>query len=130
LKLLAIDDNIDITRLVAEYCKREKIDCKEINDGEKGLFEIQKRHYDLILLDVAMPFYTGFDILRQLKKQGVRHKRIVILTGYNLKIEGIADYMDVGVREILKKPIGFDRFDMVVKSYLTNEKRPIHQEHK
>jgi hypothetical protein len=38
--------------------------------------------------------------------------------------------MDVGVREILKKPIEFDRFDKVVKSYLTNEKRPIYQEHK
>jgi DNA-binding response OmpR family regulator len=115
---------------VAEYCKKEKIDCKEVNDGQRGLFEIQKRYYDLILLDVAMPFYTGFDILRQLKKHGVRHKRIVILTGYNLKIEDIADYMDVGVREILKKPIEFDRFDKVVKSYLTNEKRPIYQEHK
>jgi len=42
----------------------------------------------------------------------------------------IADCMDVGVREILKKPIGLDLLDKVVKSYLTNEKRPIHQEHK
>ena len=127
MKLLAIDDNIDITRLVAEYCKREKIDCKEINDGQKGLFEIQKRHYDLILLDIAMPFYTGFDILRQLKKQGVRDRCIVILTGTNLKIEDIADCMDVGVREILKKPIGLDLLDKIVKRYLNNERWPVHQ---
>lgn len=127
MKLLTIDDNIDITMLVKEYCKKEKIDCKEINDGQKGLFEIQKRHYDLILLDIAMPFYTGFDILRQLKKQGVRDQCIVILTGTNLKIEDIADCMDVGVREILKKPIGLDLLDKVVKSYLTNERWPVHQ---
>ena len=127
MKLLTIDDNIDITMLVKEYCKKEKIDCKEINDGQKGLFEIQKRHYDLILLDIAMPFYTGFDILRQLKKQGVRDRCIVILTGTNLKIEDIADCMDVGVREILKKPIGLDLLDKVVKSYLTNERWPVHQ---
>jgi len=127
LKLLTIDDNIDITMLVKEYCKKEKIDCKEINDGQKGLFEIQKRHYDLILLDIAMPYYTGFDILRQLKKQGVRDQCIVILTGTNLKIEDIADCMDVGVREILKKPIGLDLLDKVVKSYLTNERWPVHQ---
>ncbi|HKO63877.1 MAG TPA: response regulator, partial [Candidatus Nitrosocosmicus sp.] len=124
---LTIDDNIDITMLVKEYCKKEKIDCKEINDGQKGLFEIQKRHYDLILLDIAMPFYTGFDILRQLKKQGVRDQCIVILTGTNLKIEDIADCMDVGVREILKKPIGLDLLDKVVKRYLTNERWPVHQ---
>ena len=64
-----------------------------------------------------MPFYTGFDILRQLKKHGVRHKCIIILTGSNLKIDDIADYIDVGVREILKKPIGLDQFDRIVKSY-------------
>ncbi|HKU84369.1 MAG TPA: response regulator [Candidatus Nitrosocosmicus sp.] len=127
MKLLTIDDNIDITMLVKEYCKKEKIDCKEINDGQKGLFEIQKRHYDLILLDIAMPFYTGFDILRQLKKQGVRDQCIVILTGTNLKIEDIADCMDVGVREILKKLIGLDLLDKVVKSYLTNKRWPVHQ---
>ena len=127
MKLLTIDDNIDITMLVKEYCKKEKIDCKEINDGQKGLFEIQKRHYDLILLDIAMPFYTGFDILRQLKKQGVRDQCIVILTGTNLKIEDIADCMDVGVREILKKPIGLDLLDKIVKRYLNNERWPVHQ---
>ena len=125
MKLLTIDDNPDITGLVARYCKREKIDCKEVNDGQKGLFEIQKRHYDLIFLDIEMPDYTGFDILRQLKKQGVRHECIVILTGYNLMIEDIADYMDVGVREILKKPIELDRLDKVVKSYLTNDRRAV-----
>ena len=127
MKLLTIDDNIDITMLVKEYCKKEKIDCKEINDGQKGLFEIQKRHYDLILLDIAMPFYTGFDILRQLKKQGVRDQCIVILTGTNLEIEDIADCMDVGVREILKKPIGLDLLDKIVKRYLNNERWPVHQ---
>ena len=125
MKLLTIDDNTDITGLVAGYCKREEIDCKEVNDGQKGLFEILNRHYDLIFLDIAMPDYTGFDILRQLKKQGVRHKCIVILTGYNLMIEDIADYMDVGVREILKKPIELDRLDKVVKSYLTNDRRAV-----
>ena len=125
MKLLTISDNTDFTGLVAEYCKREEIDCKEVNDGQKGLFEILNRHYDLIFLDIAMPDYTGFDILRQLKKQRVRHKYIVILTGYNLMIEDIADYMDVGVREILKKPIELDRLDKVVKSYLTNDRRAV-----
>ena len=125
MKLLTISDNTDFTGLVAEYCKRKEIDCKEVNDGQKGLFEILNRHYDLIFLDIEMPDYTGFDILRQLKKQGVRHECIVILTGYNLMIEDIADYMDVGVREILKKPIELDRLDKVVKSYLTNDRRAV-----
>jgi len=81
---------------------------KEVNEGQKGLFEIQKGDYDIILLDIAIPEYSGFDILNQLKKQGVNNKWIVILTAWNLKMEDFNNYLDVGVREILKKPIGLE----------------------
>lgn len=97
-----------------------EIHTKEINDGQMGLFEIQKGDYGLILLDIAIPEYSGFDILAQLKKQDVKNRYIVILTALNLKIEDFKDYFDVGVREILKKPIGLESLDEVVKRYLRN----------
>ena len=105
----------------------EEIYCKEVNDGQEGLFEIQKRHYDLILLDIAMPGYSGFDILMQLKNRGVTHENIVIITASDLKIEDFNDYAEVGVREILKKPFGLDRFDEVVKRYLKKVRYPVYQ---
>ncbi len=73
-----------------------------------------------------MPDYSGFDILKQLKKQGVQHKSIVILTSWNVKPEDFDDYLEVGVKEILKKPIGPDPLDNVVKSCLKNV-RQVHQ---
>jgi DNA-binding response OmpR family regulator len=127
LKLLTIDNHTDTTGVVTDYCNMEEIYCKEVNDGQEGLFEIQKRHYDLILLDIAMPGYSGFDILKQLKNQGVTHENIVILTASDLKIEDFKDYTEVGVREILKKPFGLDRFDEVVKGYLKKVRYPVYQ---
>ncbi len=120
MNLLAIDDNVDTTEAVTDYCRIQGIDCKVANRGQQGLFEIQKQEYDLILLDIAMPEYTGLDILIQLKKQGVRYKTIVILTACCSKIEDFKDYSEVGVREVVKKPVGLDRLDNVVKSYLMN----------
>ena len=127
MKLLTIDNHTDTTGVVTDYCNMEEIYCKEVNDGQEGLFEIQKGHYDLILLDIAMPGYSGFDILKQLKNQGVRHENIVILTASDLKIEDFKDYTEVGVREILKKPFGLDRFDEVVKGYLKKVRYPVYQ---
>ena len=127
MKLLTIDDNFDTTQAVTDYCKMQGIVCKIVNEGQKGVFEIQKGNYDIILLDIAIPEYSGFDILNQLKKQGVKHKWIVILTAWNLKIEDFNDYLDVGVREILKKPIGLESLDEVVKRYLSNVKPSIYQ---
>ena len=71
------------------------LDCEIVNEGRKGLFEIQKRDYDIIFLDIAIPEYSGFDILSQLKKQGVRYKRIVILTALNLTMEDFKDYTEL-----------------------------------
>jgi len=124
---LTIDNHTDTTGVVTDYCNMEEIYCKEANDGQEGLFEIQKGHYDLILLDIAMPGYSGFDILKQLKNKGVTHENIVILTASDLKIEDFKDYTEVGVREILKKPFGLDRFDEVVKGYLKKVRYPVYQ---
>lgn len=124
---MTIDNHTDTTGVVTDYCNMEEIYCKEVNDGQEGLFEIQKEHYDLILLDMAMPGYSGFDILKQLKNQGVTHENIVILTASDLKIEDFNDYTEVGVREILKKPFGLDRFDEVVKRYLKKVRYPVYQ---
>ena len=112
-----------LSRLCSDYCNIHGISCKIAKEGQQGLFEILKREYDLILLDISMPEYTGFDILSQLKKQGVRDKTIVVFTGWNLKEEDFKDYKDVGVREIIKKPIGVDSLDNIVKTYLINNRQ-------
>ena len=127
MKLLTIDNHTDTTGGVTDYCNMEEIYCKEANDGQEGLLEIQKGHYDLILLDMAMPGYSGFVILMQLKNRGVTHENIVIITASDLKIEDFNDYAEVGVREILKKPFGLDRFDEVVKRYLKKVRYPVYQ---
>jgi len=126
LDSLTVDDHADTNVAVNDYCKMHGIGCKVASQSRQGLFEIQKRDYEFILSDIAMPDYSGFDILKQLKKQGVQHKSIVILTVWNVKPEDFDDYLEVGVKEILKKPIGLDRLDNVVKSSLKNV-RQVHQ---
>ncbi len=120
MNILAIDDHPDTTDALTDYCSIQGIGCKVVNEGEKGLSEIQKREYDLIILDIAMPGFTGLDILCQLKKQGVRNETIVVLTGWDLNDEDFIDYRDVGVKEIIKKPIGVDRLDDIMRTYLIN----------
>ena len=120
MNLLAIDDNADTTEAIRDYCNIKGISCTVANDGQQGLFEMQKREYDLIFLDIAIPEYTGFDILSQLQRQDVRHKTIVVFTAWHVKEEDFKDYTDVGVKEILKKPMGVGSLDIIVKTYLTN----------
>ena len=72
MKLLVIDDNKDLTEAIYDSLDSSEIECKMINDGKTGLDEIltERGKYDLILLDIAMPNFSGMDILKKLKKRG------------------------------------------------------------
>jgi DNA-binding response OmpR family regulator len=59
MKLLIIDDNLDITNVIKFYCESKDINCHITNDGRDGLTKIHENNYKLILVDVAMPEFTG-----------------------------------------------------------------------
>jgi len=55
-----IDDNHEIAEVVRFYYSTKNIDCRAIEDGQEGLERIRKDKFDLILLDIAMPDFTGW----------------------------------------------------------------------
>lgn len=112
-----MDDNLDILEALSDFCYLQSIECEVASDGLQGLFKIQEKEYDLILLDIEMPDYSGFDILNQLKKQGVLPKDIVVITATGLKINDFDDYYEVGVKEVLSKPIQLSNLDKVITKY-------------
>ena len=82
MRLLLIDDNEEITEAIGEYCRLAKdIDCQVINEGKEGLESIRNEEFDLIMLDLAMPEFTGLDVIKSLQQDGIiESKNIVIFT--------------------------------------------------
>jgi len=118
MKVLIVDDNESITEVVKDFFEFENIECKTINDSQDGLNEIKNSKYDLILLDIAMPNFTGLDILNELKRQKIEHKNIIIFTASVFKSELINEYHEVGVKEVLSKPISIEKMDQIRIKYL------------
>ena len=75
IKVLMIDDNINLCEMVKEYFKdSKKIEVvNTYHDGEKGLEGIKKDTYDVILLDLIMPNKDGLYVLESLYKNKI-HK--------------------------------------------------------
>jgi DNA-binding response OmpR family regulator len=119
-----IDDHETTGGAIADYCKMNGIDCIEINDGKSGLFEILRHKYNLIILDIAMPEFTGLDILNQLKKERASNLNIIVLTATNLKKSDFATYKDLGISKVMRKPIGLDQLDQMIKQN-TSQVAPI-----
>jgi DNA-binding response OmpR family regulator len=81
-KILLVEDDLSIRELYARTLRKGGFEVLEVEDGERGLQEIQESKYDLILLDIMLPKISGIDILKKLHEAGGNsaHRRIVMLT--------------------------------------------------
>lgn len=109
MKLLLIDDNKDINDMVCLCLETQDITVKVVDEGREGLRSIKENHFDVILLDLAMPGFSGFDIFKALKDEGLlASKNIVIFTASSVTDNEIQEMLLTGAKGVLKKPISID----------------------
>jgi DNA-binding response OmpR family regulator len=110
VKLLVIDDNKEITDLFKEYLSAKGHDCIIANDGRSGLEVVNKNKLDAVILDIAMPDFTGYDVVNELEKTGkIKEHNVIVLTASDIVNENdIARLKKQGVKTFLKKPVKLD----------------------
>jgi two-component system alkaline phosphatase synthesis response regulator PhoP/two-component system response regulator VicR len=80
-KILAVDDERHIVRLVQVNLERQGYEVVTAFDGKEALEKVESEHPDLIVLDVMMPYMDGFEVLQNLKKnQNTRDIPVIMLT--------------------------------------------------
>ncbi|HEY8110774.1 MAG TPA: response regulator [Candidatus Nitrosotenuis sp.] len=109
MKILLIDDNQDITTMFSKYFKLKGHDIHVSNGGQNGLQMIENGLFDVILLDLAMPDFSGRDIIDHLHKNNkVGHKIIISLTASSVSDDDKTYLIERGVHSVLRKPIDPD----------------------
>ena len=109
MKILLIDDNSDITKMLQKYVTIKGHSCSVANDGKSGLDFINTQEFDVIILDIAMPTFSGNDVIDALHKNGkIKNQNIVTLTASILTGDIESTLKSKGVNLCLKKPIDPD----------------------
>lgn len=104
-----IDDNEDITTAFSKYFMYKGHDCSVSNDGQNGMSMIENNSFDVILMDLAMPGFSGFDIMKSLCERNlINGKLIISLTASSASDEDKINLKKQGVHSVLKKPIDPD----------------------
>lgn len=132
IRILMIDDNVNLIEMVREYFKdHNKIELTiESHDGEDGLNKILNSagNYDVVLLDLIMPVKDGLYVLEELKKRGIE-KNIIVETSYNEPkiIRKVSEY---GVNYYVLKPFNLsDLEDKILSVFDTQESKTINLYH-
>jgi two-component system response regulator CpxR len=101
VRLLVIDDDVELCSLLKEYLQREDYNVKCVHDGRHGLEEALKGGYDLIILDVMLPGIDGFEILKKTREAG--RIPVLMLTARDEDIDRILG-LELGADDYLGKP--------------------------
>ncbi len=106
MKVLIIDDNKEITTMLKRYLELEDFEVVISNDGKNGLNLIKNASFDKVLLDLAMPEFSGVDVLEELQKSNYMNKQKVFLfTASSISEEEIKKLLAMGASACIKKPV-------------------------
>lgn len=101
IKVLIIDDNEQITSILAEYVKKEGYLPIVAIDGEEALSKFNDEKPDILLLDVMMPKIDGFSVCRQVRK--ISNVPIIMITARGEDFEKIMG-LEIGADDYIVKP--------------------------
>lgn len=105
MNILLIEDHIAISKALSKFLKINNINCIVANDGKNGLAQIKSNKWDAILLDLALPDFSGMDIINELENTGeIKDKNIIVYTASIFDHELKESILAKGVKDILLKP--------------------------
>lgn len=119
VRLLVVDDEVDLAEAVARGLRREGYAVDVAFDGIEALDKVAVNAYDLICLDITMPGIDGREVCRRIRSDCNRDPmpRILMLTARDALEDRVAG-LDDGADDYLVKPFAFPELSARVRSVL------------
>ena len=102
MRILIVEDEFNLADVIASRLRKEKYIVDISTDGDDGSYKAMTNIYDLIILDVMLPYKDGFTILKELKENNIK-AQVIMLTA----MDGIEDKLNGfkgGADDYLTKP--------------------------
>lgn len=116
--ILVVDDDRDIRQLVSTTLYLHGHDVSQAESGEEAIERVEENMPDLIVLDVMMPGMTGWDVLKELRKRGLKGKTRVLMLTAKTQETDYASGFKLGADEYVTKPFDPDEFALSVSETL------------
>ena len=119
MRILIVEDESSLADLISTRLKKEKYTIDISLDGEDGIYNALMDIYDLILLDIMLPKVNGIEILKEIKKNNIKSKVIMLTAKSELedKLLGFSE----GANDYIAKPFHIDELVARVNAQLRIE---------
>lgn len=103
-KVVAIDDDSDLLRLVRVKLSKEGFEVITAVDGEEGINTVLREKPDIVIIDIMMPKKDGYQVLTEIKEKMGKKTPIAIMLTAKAETKDIVKGLETGADDYITKP--------------------------
>ena len=115
-KILIVEDEPDMRLGLKDNLEFDGYEVDSAENGKDGYEKIIKNNYDLVLMDVMMPEMSGFEVCKQIRKEGI-NVPVILLTAKGEEIDKVRG-LEIGADDYITKPFSLRELLARVKAVL------------
>jgi DNA-binding response OmpR family regulator len=116
MRILVVEDEESLALRIKNVLESEKYHVDTAFDGRDGMEQAMIEEYDLLILDILLPGFSGLQILKEVRREGFETP-VLLLTAKN-RIEDKVTGLDAGADDYLTKPFALPELLARVRSLL------------
>lgn len=120
-RLLIVDDDIELTRLLTELLGQEGFEVDTLSSGGEAAERAVAGGYGLVILDVMLPEVNGFDVIRALRRSS--RVPVILLTARGADIDRIVG-LEIGADDYVPKPFNPRELTARIRAVLRRVEAP------
>lgn len=101
IEALLVEDDARLARFVCEYLRERGLSVVHALDGEEGLAEARRRHFDVVILDLMLPGRDGLEVCRELR--GHSDVPVIVVTARASEVDRVVG-LELGADDYMPKP--------------------------
>jgi DNA-binding response OmpR family regulator len=106
IRILFAEDDDSIRNIVVRMLIEEGFDIEAVDDGTDAIELLQKKTYDLVLLDIRMPIKTGLDVLEFMRTKNLRTRTIMATAVDDVAVA--IQTLKLGANDFVTKPYSIE----------------------
>ena len=115
-RVLIIEDDKEISDLISIHLKDMDLDVSQAFDGKDGLLKALNEKFDLILLDIRLPYMDGLELCKKIRMEKIQ-SLVLMLTSKSEEIDKVLG-LEIGADDYLTKPFSIRELVARIKALL------------
>jgi two-component system, OmpR family, response regulator VicR len=120
MKILICDDDLMILKTTETKLKREGYETTTAHDGKIGQEIIENNDFDLMIIDLLMPYINGLELIELVKKKLNKTTPIIVLSSVGLE-ETVLRAFDLGADDYIVKPFSPNELSIRIKRLISRK---------